>query len=169
MDTDGHVAYVGTFSKILAPGIRVGYLLCNKELMAKIVVAKQVSDVHTNIWAQMLCYKFLTECDLNAHLEGIRKIYDKKCSLMLSELDKHLGGKITYTRPEGGLFIWCTLPEEIDMFSFCKTAVENKVAVVPGSAFSINEGDKTNSFRINFSTPKDEQIIKGVEILGSLL
>lgn len=169
MDTDGRVIYSGTFSKVLAPGIRVGYCSAPKEIISKIVVCKQVSDVHTNIWAQVLAERFLSTCDMENHLRQIRKIYKHKCELMLSEIKKNFSDKIKYTVPEGGLFIWCTLPEGYDMMSFCKRAVEEyKVAVVPGTAFTVNETDKTTSFRLNFSTPTDGEIIKGCELIGKL-
>ena len=161
--------YSGTFSKVLAPGIRVGYVSGPKEIISKIIVCKQVSDVHTNIWAQVLASKFLEQCDMDKHLVSLREIYKKKCNLMLEQIEKNFSSKIKYTKPEGGLFIWCTLPDDCDMMQFCSRAVQEfKVALVPGSAFMINESDKTTSFRLNFSTPTDEQIIKGCELVGKL-
>ena len=169
MDKDGIVIYSRTFSKTLAPGLRVGYVSAPKPVIQKIVVCKQVSDVHTNIMAQIICDEYLKNYDMDAHLEDIRKIYRHKCGLMLDEIDKNFSKKITVTKPEGGLFIWATLPEGCDMMSFCNTAVQKyKVAVVPGTAFLIRESDKTSSFRLNFSTPTDEQLVKGCEILGKL-
>ena len=169
MDNDGIVVYSGTFSKVLAPGIRVGYVSGPKEIIQKIIVCKQVSDVHTNIWAQVVASKCLEQCNMDTHLATLRAIYKHKCQLMLREIEKNFSSKITYTKPEGGLFIWCTLPEDCDMMSFCTRAVqEYKVALVPGTAFMINETDKTTSFRVNFSTPTDEEIIKGCELVGKL-
>lgn len=168
MDTDGRVIYSGSFSKILAPGLRVGYASAPKEIIQKMVVCKQVSDVHSNIWAQAVCHDFMTTVNLDEHLARLREIYKKKCNLMLLEIEKNFSKKITYTKPQGGLFIWGTLPQGSDMMGFCKKAVENKVAVVPGMAFMVQETDGTTSFRMNFSTPTDEQIIKGCEILGRL-
>jgi 2-aminoadipate transaminase len=169
MDDEGLVIYSGTFSKTLAPGLRVGYVSAPKPVVQKIVVCKQVSDVHTNIMAQLICNEYLTKYDMDAHLVDIRKIYRHKCELMLSEIDKNFSKKIKVTRPEGGLFIWATLPEGCDMNAFCKTAVEKyKVAVVPGNAFLIDDTEPCSSFRLNFSTPTDEQLVKGCEILGKL-
>ncbi|MBQ9375666.1 MAG: PLP-dependent aminotransferase family protein [Ruminococcus sp.] len=169
LDNEGVVMYSGTFSKVLAPGIRVGYVSGPKEIISKIIVCKQVSDVHTNIWAQVLASKFLEQCDMDKHLVGLREIYKKKCNLMLEQIEKNFSSKIKFTRPQGGLFIWCTLPDDCDMMQFCSRAVQEfKVALVPGSAFMVNETDKTTSFRLNFSTPTDEQIIKGCELVGKL-
>lgn len=169
MDKDGIVIYSRTFSKTLAPGLRVGYVSAPSPIAAKMVVCKQVADVHTNIMAQIICDEYLKNYDMDAHLEQVRGIYRHKCVLMLEAIDKNFSRKITVTKPEGGLFIWATLPEGSDMTEFCNTAVQKyKVAVVPGTAFFIDENDKTSSFRLNFSTPTDEQLVKGCEILGKL-
>jgi 2-aminoadipate transaminase len=169
MDDDGVVAYSRTFSKVLAPGIRVGYISAPKEIIAKMTVCKQVDDVHTNIWAQVVAYKYLTECDMGKHLEEIRGIYRNKCNIMIDRIHNSFSSKITCTKPQGGLFVWCTLPADCDMMTFCSKAVQDyKVAVVPGNAFMISEGDVTTSFRLNFSTPTDEQLKAGCEKLGKL-
>lgn len=166
LDDSKHVLYAGSFSKTLAPGLRVGYLIGDAEVVAKAVVGLQTSTVHTNIWAQMITYRFLNTVDFDAHLAKLREIYRKKCALMLDGLKAELPNFIQLTDPEGGLFIWGTLPEKYDMNAFCTEVVQRKVALVPGNAFSTDESAVSHSFRMNFSTPTDEQIVKGVEILG---
>ena len=166
MDTEGLVMYCSSFSKILSAGMRVGFIVGPAPIVTKMVVAKQSEDVHTNIFFQMLCYRFMTECDLDGHIAGIRTLYRHKCDLMLSELEKNLPAEITFTRPEGGLFIWCTLPEGADMNAFVKSALQKKVAVVPGTTFNCDTDAPSRSFRLNKSTPSDEQIVEGVRRLG---
>ena len=168
MDTEGIVIYAGSFSKVISPGMRVAYTIAPKPIFQKLVVCKQGNDVHTNIWSQVICDEFITKYDFDAHLAKLREIYTKKAQFCMDLLDKYCAPTITYNRIDGGLFIWCDLPERINMAEFCKTAVLNKVCVVPGNAFLTDENDYCNSFRINFSTPTDEQLEKGIRILGEL-
>ena len=167
-DTDGIVIYAGSFSKVISPGIRVAYTIAPKPIFQKLVVCKQGNDVHTNIWSQYVCDEFITKYDFDAHLEKLRQIYTKKAQFCMDLLDKYCAPAITYNKIDGGLFIWCDLPKDVDMPQFCKTAVLNKVCVVPGNAFLTDENDECHSFRINFSTPTDEQLEKGIKILGKL-
>ncbi len=169
MDTEGIVVYAGSFSKVLSPGMRVGYAIGNKTIIAKLTVCKQTSDVHTTILMQMVTDEFLKQTDFESHLEMLRGLYRKKANLMMSLMDEHFGDKITYQKTEGGLFVWCTLPKSVDMMDFCTRAVkEKKVALVPGTAFLINETDECHNFRTNYSTPTDEQLVKGMQLLGDL-
>ncbi len=165
MDTDGIVVYSGSYSKVLSAGMRIGFICGPEPVVTKMVVAKQVEDVHTNLFFQMLCHRYINECDIDKHIEGIRALYKRKCNLMLSELDRNMPDCVKYTRPEGGLFLWCTLPDNIDQGAFIKAAMANKVAVVPGQAFNCDTNAPSQCFRINYSTPSDEQIIAGVGYL----
>ncbi len=168
-DTDGRVIYAGSFSKVISPGIRVAYTIAPKPIVQKMTVCKQGSDVHTNIWSQMLCYEFLTKYDFEAHLERLRTIYRAKAKFCMDLLDKYCAPEIEYDKIDGGLFIWCKLPEGVDMPEYVKKAIERKVCVVPGNAFLTDESETTNGFRINFSTPTDEQLEKGIKALGKLI
>lgn len=168
MDTDGIVIYAGSFSKVLAPGLRVGWCIAPKTLIAKFTAIKQTQDVHSNILAQMLAYKFITEHDFEGHLQYLREIYTKKANFFMSLMDKHIAPEITYQKPTGGLFVWCKLPDGVDMPTFCTRSVkEFKTAVVPGSAFDIAPCEN-QYFRINYSTPTNEQIEKGMAYLEAL-
>ena len=167
-DTEGLVVYCSSFSKILSAGMRVGFVCGPKDLIQKMVVAKQVEDVHTNQFFQMLCHRYMTEYDLDAHIAKIRALYKSKCDLMLAELDRHMPKCVKYTRPEGGLFLWCTLPNGADSAPFIKAALEKKVAVVPGTAFNCDTEAKSDSFRLNYSMPSDEDIVRGIRILSDL-
>lgn len=169
MDTDGLVIYAGTFSKVVSSGMRVGYACAPQPVIQKLVVCKQVADVHSNIWAQMVIDKFMSDYDFEGHLERNRGIYKEKCGLMVDLIHQHLPDSITFVQPQGGLFIWCTLPDGVDMMNFCTTAVQKyRVALVPGNAFLTNETESCQSFRMNFSTPTNEQMIKGMELLGKV-
>lgn len=168
LDTEGRVVYCSSFSKILSAGMRIGFVCGPKELVQKIVVVKQVNDVHTNLFFQMVASKFIDKYGLDDHIDFIKDLYRKKCNLMLSELDEHIAGKAEYTRPEGGLFIWLTVKGG-DGDDIAKKAIANKLAVVTGSSFNPIQGGYSPSVRLNYSTPSDEQIIEGVKRLASVL
>ncbi len=168
-DADGIVIYAGSFSKVISPGMRVAYTIAPKDIIQKMTVCKQGSDVHTNIWSQMVCYEFITKYDFEAHLEKLRNIYREKAEFCMGLLDRYCAPEITYDRIDGGLFIWCRLPEGVDMPTYVRQAIEHKVCVVPGNAFLTDENESTNGFRINFSTPTDEQLEKGIKALGKLI
>lgn len=168
-DVDGRVVYCGSFSKILSSGMRVGTLTANKELVSKIVVAKQVEDVHTNVFFQMVCARYMQECDLEAHIEKIRALYRHKSSLMLKALDEYMPADVKFTRPQGGIFLWCSLPEGYELSEFVKRCSEKNVFVVPGAAFLPDESEPTRSFRLNYSMPSDEEIERGIKLLAQVV
>ena len=167
-DTDGIVVYAGSFSKILAPGIRVAYAVVPKEMAGAFTIAKQVSDVHTGVINQMIVSRWFDEYDVDAHIVKIREIYRHKLNLMCDCLDKYCKGFITYVRPQGGLFIWAKLPDKVDMVDYVNRLIEQKVAVVPGTAFMIDDTKPCSYIRLNFSTPSDEAIVNGVKIMGEI-
>ena len=169
LDTDGLVIYCSSFSKILSAGMRVGFVITPNEIATKMTVAKQVEDVHTNLFFQMLCHKYMTTCDLDAHIAKINDLYRHKCNLMLECIDKYIpADKVTFTRPEGGLFIWGVVKNYEDASFVVKKAIEKKVAVVPGTAFNCDTEAPSPAFRLNYSTPSDEQIVEGIKRLGEV-
>ena len=168
MDTEGRVIYAGTFSKLIAPGLRVGYVCGPEKIVSKMTVGKQTSDVHTPMFCQLLVYNWMKNYDIDAHIARMHDIYERKLNLMCDLIDSELGSAVTYVKPEGGMFVWCRLNDGIDMLDFCRRAVEKKVAVVPGTAFLTDEMETTQYIRLNFSTPSDEDIVKGMKLLGEL-
>lgn len=169
MDDEGHVLYCGSFSKVLSAGMRVGFICGHADLVQKIVVVKQTNDVHTNLFFQMLCSKFIAAYGLDDHIRSICDLYRKNCTTMLNCMDKAFPKSVKYTRPEGGLFLWVTLPEGTDMKEFLRRTVEAKVAVVPGETFLPETDKPTTSFRMNYSMPTVEQIEKGVGALAQVM
>lgn len=167
-DEDGRVIYAGTFSKVMAPGIRVGYVLGPAPVVAKMTVGKQTSDVHTPMFNQMLVEKWMANYDIDEHIAKIKDCYRERLNFLCKRIDEELGDVVKYVRPEGGLFVWCDLPEHIDMIEFCNKAIAKNVAVVPGTAFVVNDYDKFNAIRLNFTTPTMEAMDKGLTILGEV-
>ena len=165
-DEAGIVIYSGSFSKILAPGIRIGFTVAPAPVVAKMTVGKQAVDVHTTQLMQMIVAEWMKRYDVDEHIE---KIYRRKLNLMCDMIDSELGDAVSYVRPEGGLFIWCELPEDVDALEFVKKSAENMVALVPGTAFLTDVNGKSNAVRFNFSTPADDKIVEGMKILGRVL
>lgn len=168
LGTGEHIIYAGSFSKILCPGMRLAYCIADQGLARHLVTAKQCSDVHTNVWAQRVCEKILTQTDLSAHLARLRAIYGEKAHQMMDALDR-LCPQVHYERPEGGMFLWGTLPAGLSMPEFVQRCLEKKLALVPGNAFYVDDSAPCNSFRMNFSAPSREQIERGVAIMAQVL
>jgi 2-aminoadipate transaminase len=169
MDTTGHVIFCGSYSKVVSPGLRVGFIILDKSLMGKLTVAKQCVDVHTPVYSQMLIHRYITEYDFDAHIADNCNLYRKQRDLMLAGLEANLPDSVSFTRPEGGLFIWCRLPEGYSGNELCALASAKKVACVPGNAFDPTEDPSNPGFRLNFSMPSPEQIEKGCKILGDCI
>lgn len=165
IDTKGIVVYTSSFSKILSSGMRVGYLCGPKQIIDRCVVVKQANDVHTNLFFQMLVSKYLEEYDIDAHIETIKDLYRRKANLMIGCLERGLSEEVSFTRPEGGLFLWVTLPNG-DSSELFKACIENNIAVVDGKAF-LPQPAPYSSVRLNYSMPSDEQIIQGIDVFCS--
>ena len=168
MDTDGRVVYGGSFSKTMAPALRVGFVVAEKALMKRLVVAKQTGDVHTATLTQEICYRYMAEHDFEGHLQDIRRLYAVKCKRMLDDMEQKFSPAVTFNRPQGGLFVTAFLPEGMDAWPFVQEGIARKVACVPGVAFVMDPQVPSNAFRMNFSMPSLEQIDQGMDILGKL-
>ena len=168
-DQTGHVILLNSFSKIISPGLRVGTVVAEQDIIEKIVVAKQCADTHTTNLTQVVCAEFLNRGLLPGHLEAITPIYSKRLDTMLDGIQKYFPPGTKYTQPEGGLFIWAELPGEPNVQALLeKAAQEYKVAFVPGKPFFINPEDGKNSLRLNFSSNTSENIEEGMKRLGEV-
>ena len=160
---------LGSFSKTATPGMRVGYLVCkNAELLETIAAAKESSDVHTSVLSQYVLYDYLTHNDYDGHIAEIRALYESQCKTMLDAMSECFPASVSYTRPDGGMFIWCTLPEGKTALDFFYEAVECKVAVAPGDPF-YTAPRAVRTFRLNYTNASKEEIREGIRRLGTLL
>ncbi len=168
MDEAGVVLYSGSFSKILAPGLRLGYLIAPKNFTEKVVLGKQVSDVHTALLPQLLALEFMKRYDIGELIEKMRTLYKKKCDVLIGAMKEYLPENITYTVPGGGLFVWCNAPG-IDTLKLSNECIKEKVLIVPGNNFATDQSLVNNGFRLNFSTMPDDKLVEGVKRLGKVL
>ncbi len=167
-DNKGNTIYLGTFSKTISPGFRVGWVIGPRNLIQKIIVAKQSLDLCTNVFSQAIIAEFLNQNLMDVHKEHIKKLYKQKRDIMLDSMKRFLPSGITWTIPDGGLFLWVTCPNGMDTKELLKKAIDNKVAFVPGSAFSTTS-DIKNTMRLNFSNESDDNIREGIKRLGEVI
>ncbi len=160
---------LGTFSKTVTPGMRVGFLISeNKELLQKISIAKEVGNLHTNIFAQYLIWDYLKNNDFDMHIAKIKELYRKQAHTMMESMDRYFPPTVKYTRPQGGMFLWVTLPEGASAMSLFPKALEKKVAFVPGDPF-YTDIRSANTMRLNYTNADSETIAEGIRRLGDLL
>jgi 2-aminoadipate transaminase len=164
----GGVIYMGSFSKVLTPGIRLGYVVAPTALIEKLETAKQAADLHTAQLTQMVVYEAVKDGFLQGHIPTIRQLYSDQCQAMLDALQTYFPAGVSWTRPEGGMFIWVTLPAHIDTLQLLAEAVEQKVAFVPGAPFYANN-PQLNTLRLSFVTVPPEKIREGVQRLAKLI
>jgi 2-aminoadipate transaminase len=167
MHPDG-VIYMGSFSKVLTPGIRLGYVCAPLPLVRRLELAKQAADLHTAQLTQMVVYDVIKDGFLDQHIPTIRTLYSNQCQAMLDAMDEFFPEGVTWTRPEGGMFIWVTLPKSIDAMQLLDQAIAAKVAFVPGAPFYANKPEK-HTLRLSFVTVPPERIREGIAILGKLI
>jgi len=164
----GNVIYLSTFSKILAPGLRLAWVIAPPEVIRKLVQAKQGADLHTSTFNQLVAHEVGRGGFLDRHIHTIRRIYGERRDVMLAAMDGYFPPGVEWTHPEGGLFLWGVLPEGLDSTEVFKVAVERKVAFVPGAAFYPCGGGE-NTMRLNFSNATPEKIREGIARLGQVL
>jgi len=168
LDNEGYVISLGTFSKILCPGLRLAWVLGDKKIIEKIVIMKQATDLCTTILNQLIVYEYCRQNDIDKNIESNIKIYRKKRDVMLKALSKYFPSEASWTKPEGGFFVFVTLPEYIDVDVMFPEAIEEGVAYVSGSAFFAN-GKGKNTMRLSFCYPKEEDIEEGIKRLGKVI
>ncbi len=158
----------GSFSKIFAPGMRLGWVCAPPAVMDQLVVAKQASDLHTNYLSQRIASRYLSEADLEAHIRKIRVAYKEQRDCMIAAMQEEMPDGVTWTRPEGGMFIWVTLPAGCSSMDIFSDALKEQVAVLPGIPFYV-DGGGTDTLRLNFSNARPGQITEGIQRLSRVI
>ena len=168
LDKEGQVLYLGSFSKVVAPGLRVGYAIADEAILGKMIIGKQANDVHTPMFSQMVIAQYLQEGLLAGHLAEINAMYRKKRDEMLRCLEAYMPAGVKWTHPDGGLFIWLELPEGMSSNELFLEAVKEKVAFVAGDSFFAH-GEVKNAMRLNFSNATWENIEIGIKKLAEVI
>jgi Transcriptional regulators containing a DNA-binding HTH domain and an aminotransferase domain (MocR family) and their eukaryotic orthologs len=159
---------LGTFSKIAAPGFRLGWIVAHGDIMERLVIAKQAADLHTGSLDQMIVQRFLADNDFEAHVARIRTLYGGQCRAMQAAIAEHFPKNVQVTEPEGGMFLWVTLPEGMSSVELLKLSVARKVAFVPGEAFYV-DGTGENTLRLNYSNADSATIVEGISRLAECI
>ena len=167
MNPEG-VIYMGSFSKVLTPGIRLGYVCAPLPMVRRLELAKQAADLHTAQLTQMVVHEVVKDGFLDEHIPTIRTLYGNQCRAMLDAMAEHFPAQVSWTRPEGGMFIWVTLPKSVDAMKLLDQAIASRVAFVPGAPFYATDPE-TNTLRLSFVTVPPERIREGIAILGKLI
>lgn len=167
-DVEGRVIFLGTFSKILSPGLRLGWTVADKEILRRFIMVKQGADLQSSTISQMQIDEFLETYDIEEHIKSIRALYKKRRDLMLKTMEEEFPKEVEYTYPKGGLFTWVTLPEHINARDLALEALERNVAFVPGGPFYPNKG-RENTLRLNYSNMEEDMIVEGIRRLGAAI
>jgi 2-aminoadipate transaminase len=161
----GNVIYLSTFSKVLAPGLRLGWIVAPPDVIAKLVQLKQSADLHTSTFTQMVTYEVARDGFIDEHVKLIRATYKERRDAMLEALRDFFPSEVSWTRPQGGLFLWVTMPQGVDSSQLLNSALRQNVAFVPGEPF-FPSGDEGSHMRLNFSNAQPEQIREGIRRLS---
>ena len=163
------VIRMGSFSKVLAPGLRLGYIVAPQPIISKLVQIKQATDLHSSSITQMAVYEAIGNGFLTQHLPAVRELYKRQCDYMLNAMQEHFPDGVSWTVPEGGMFIWVTLPEHLRSDELLQQAIAQNVAFVPGGPFYIGADYRHNTLRLSFVTVSEARIQQGIAILGQIL
>jgi 2-aminoadipate transaminase len=159
---------LGSFSKFIVPGFRLGWVVAPKDIMEKLIIAKQASDLHTSHFTQSIIFQYLKDNDVDKHINKIKEVYGSQCQAMLNSIQNYFPSGVTYTKPEGGMFLWAELPQNLTSLDLFELAVVDKVVFVPGDPFYVNK-TRTSTFRLNFSCVDEETIQIGIQKLGNAI
>lgn len=159
---------IGSFSKIVSPGMRLGWVCAKKEIMEQLVLAKQACDLHSNYFAQRVLYQYLTDNDIDKHIENIKKLYKNQRECMVDMIEKHFPSEVSFTKPEGGMFLWAALPENLSSLELFEISLKNKVAFVPGVPFYALS-PLCNTLRLNYTNTDEQKIEVGIKRLGKTI
>jgi 2-aminoadipate transaminase len=165
---ENNTILLGTFSKIVAPAFRLGWICAEHDAMEKLIIAKQAADLHTNYFSQRVVFQHLKDNSLDEHILNIRKLYKTQCDAMIAAIEKYLPKNIHYTKPEGGMFLWITLPEGVNAIELFEIAIKEKVAFVPGDPFYVDE-ENVNTLRLNYSCENETTIEEGIKRLAKAI
>jgi 2-aminoadipate transaminase len=156
---------LGSFSKIVSPGMRLGWIVAENDIMNHLITAKQASDLHSNYLSQMIVHRYLTGYNVEDHIQYIRDMYRIQRDCMVNMIKKYFPSDVNYTKPEGGMFLWVTLPEDMSSMELFEVAIRDNVAFVPGEAFYSNNPE-INTLRLNFSNSNEKKIEEGIKRLS---
>ncbi len=159
---------LGSFSKVVVPGFRLGWVVAPDAIFEKLLIAKQAADLHTCNFTQYIIHRFLQDNDLDDHVKTVTSVYGRQCEAMLGAIDEHFPAEVTCTRPEGGMFLWGTLPDQLSAMKLFDLAVKKQVLFVPGEPF-YTAGKKSSAFRLNFSCVDEALIQEGVVRLSEAI
>jgi 2-aminoadipate transaminase len=159
---------LGSFSKTVVPSFRIGWIVAGDDLMEKLVIAKQASDLHTNYFGQRIIHQYLKDNDIDEHINTIREAYGRQRDSMVEAIQEFFPKEVACTHPEGGMFLWITLPERLSAMEVFNEAIKKKVAFVPGDPFYVNKKN-VNTLRLNYSSVDEETIRTGIKRLGTVL
>ncbi len=168
MDSKGLVIFFGTFSKTFAPGLRLGWVAAEKDILEKFITVKQSADLHTSEFTQRIVHEYLVTNDIDEHIEQIIALYKRRCETLIKAMEEEFPPNVSFTHPDGGLFLWVTLPEGIDAKEILVKSIEQNVAFVPGASFYPNSS-RPNTMRLNYSNMPEDRIVEGVKRLALVL